>query len=91
MTPQSANAGNSRATLDTREERQRKNKTLAFSRRLIFEREFFSLAGIWLACRLKLMGGKLHGDQHHGTEEWHILGMLDYQKEMELLIQEVLG
>jgi hypothetical protein len=35
----SANAGNSQATLGSREERQHKNK------RLIFEREFFSLAG----------------------------------------------
>ena len=84
MTLQSANAGKPQATNDRRGERQ-KHKLL------IFEREFFSLAGTWLACRLKLMGGVIEGDLHHGTEEWHLLGMLDYACEMELLIEEVRG
>ena len=85
MTLQSANAGKSQATSDSRGERQRKNK------RLIFEREFFSLAGTWLACRLKAMGGSILGDHHHGNLEWHLLGMHDYGREMELLIEEVRG
>jgi hypothetical protein len=84
MTLQSANAGNSRATLDSREERQHKN------RRLIFEREFFSLAGTWLACRLEVMGGYVTTIQR-GPLEHSLLGSHDYQKEMELLIREVRG
>ena len=52
MTPQRANAGKSQPTLDTREERQK-------HKRLLFEREFFYLAGTWLACRLEVMGGRI--------------------------------
>lgn len=84
MTFQRANAGMSQPTLDTREERQK-------HKRLIFEREFFYLAGTWLACRLKAMGGNLIGDPHYGNLEWHLLGMHDYAREMELLIREVRG
>ena len=85
MTLQSANAGKSQATLDTRGERQK-------HKRLIFEREFFYLAGTWLACRLKAMGGNLIGDPHYGNR-WNgsLLGMHDYAREMELLIREVRG
>ena len=52
MTLQSANAGKSQATLDIQGERQK-------HKRLLFEREFFYLAGTWLACRLEAMGGEL--------------------------------
>ena len=84
MMPQRANAGKSQPTLDTRGKRQK-------HKRLIFEREFFYLAGTWLACRLKAMGGNLIGDPHYGNLEWNLLGMHDYAREMELLIREVRG
>jgi len=84
MKPHSANAGKAQALLDIREERQRKNK------RLIFEREFFSLAGTWLACRLEVMGGHVRHIRR-GPLEFSLLGMLDYRREMELLIEEVRG
>jgi hypothetical protein len=84
---QSANAGKSQPTLDSREERRRKNK------RLIFEREFFSLAGIYLACRWKAMGGSIRRESlaHRGDLGFQLLGMRDHAREMELLIEEVRG
>ena len=80
MTPQRANAGKS---LDTKEERQK-------HKRLIFEREFFYLAGTWLACRLEVMGGYIE-NVHKEPLEFSLLGMHDYAREMELLIREVRG
>ena len=53
------------------------------------EREFFRLAGTWLACRYCLMGGILEGHAHCGREDWNLLGMLDFAAEMKLLCAEI--
>lgn len=53
------------------------------------EREFFRLAAVYLACRLKVMGGKFLADPLRKTDlEFDLLGMHDYGKEMELLVKE---
>jgi hypothetical protein len=52
------------------------------------EREFLSLAGTWLACRWKVMGGELEDETFPGGLTWHLLGMLDQEREMELLVRE---
>ena len=86
MTLQSANAGKSQATLDIRGERQK-------HKRLLFEREFFYLAGTWLACRLEVMGGRVLPcrDWPQPALDYSLLGMMDHAREMELLIREVRG
>ena len=45
------------------------------------EREFFQLAGTWLASRFCVMGGKIEGRDEPDTAstmEFHMLGMHDY-------------
>ena len=51
-----------------------------------FEREFLiRLAPVWLACRWKVMGHKLHAWPHPSDLEFDLLGMSDYGTEMRLL------
>lgn len=61
--------------------------------RLSCECEFLSLAAVWLACRLAVMGGTPDSPQHvpvrcFRTLGWAMLGCVDYQAEMRLLIKE---
>ena len=65
-----------------------------------FEREFLSLAGTMLACKLEIMGGQIPGRKLHriaGTRdrailrrnlEFSALGLVDYCGEMWLLCRE---
>ena len=53
------------------------------------EREFFHLAGVYLACRLRLMGGKVeHPNLPRDTGDvgFELLGMCDHAQEMKMLI-----
>jgi hypothetical protein len=43
--------------------------------------EFFQLAGVWLECRWK----ELHAP---GDKIWFLLGEMDYEAEMGLLLKE---
>jgi hypothetical protein len=52
------------------------------------QREFFRLAGVYLACRLCVMGGEVVGHQK-GPLDFELLGMKDHAIEMRLLIEEV--
>ena len=54
------------------------------------ESEFLKLAGSYLACRWKVMGHFIDGDPHHGDIGWDLLGMIDHQLEMELIVKECL-
>lgn len=59
-----------------------------------WEREFFQLAGVYLACRLRMMGGDVEigsGLVDKGPLAFSLLGMHDYEQEMRLLIAEVRG
>jgi hypothetical protein len=58
------------------------------------EREFLSLAAIWLACRLAVMGGTPEIAQHQPVTDfqslgWAMLGCVDYAYEMKLMVKEV--
>lgn len=58
-----------------------------------FEREFLiRLGAIYLACRYKVMGGKLAG-YHLAKSDlaYDLLGMLDYAAEMRLICQQRLA
>lgn len=48
-----------------------------------FEQEFFSLAAVWLDCRLKLLHAETPKDRM-----WYFLGETDYQTEMRIMIEE---
>lgn len=47
-----------------------------------WQREFFRLAAVWLGCRCKEL------DPTSVDRVWNLLGELDYQTEMYLLIAE---
>jgi hypothetical protein len=47
-----------------------------------WEPEFFRLAGVWLACRVEEI------DPAEPDPLWRLLGELDYQAEMGLLLRE---
>ena len=49
---------------------------------MVWQPEFFKLAGVWLACRQDLM-------LRDGSPFWRFLGEIDYQTEMHLLLDEV--
>jgi hypothetical protein len=48
----------------------------------MWQREFFRLAAVWLACRQDLLA--LDGEPF-----WRFLGEMDYHAEMGLLVREV--
>lgn len=48
-----------------------------------FESEFFSLAAVWLDCRLKLLRSETPKDRM-----WYFLGETDYHTEMAIMIEE---
>jgi hypothetical protein len=51
-----------------------------------FEHEFLiRLAPIWAACRFRVMGGSLIGKWPRCDMAFDLLGMLDYEREMELV------
>jgi hypothetical protein len=53
------------------------------------QREFIQLAAVYLACRLRAMGGDVTGlEPRKGPLHFSLLGMRDYAHEMRLLIQE---
>lgn len=53
------------------------------------EREFLiRLAPVWLACRWKIMGHKLHQWPHGSDLAFDLLGMVDYAQEMRMLCRE---
>ena len=56
------------------------------------EREFLSLAAVWLGCRLQIMGGEVEGKPSPGNPvsamEGAMLGAFDYAYEMKLTVQE---
>jgi len=56
-----------------------------------FENEFLiSLAPIWMACKWRLMGHRLHNWPVAPPDlQYDLLGMLDYAAEMRLLCAEV--
>ena len=56
-----------------------------------FEREFFKLAGWWLACRLQVMGGLASDAKHKPNLAYDLLGMVDYGWEMRLVVGKELG
>ena len=58
-----------------------------------FDREFLCrLAPIWLACRFRLMGGKLIGKHWpRPNMENDLLGCMDYAAEMRLVLIEVIN
>ena len=59
------------------------------------EKEFFKLAGVYLACRWQVMGGEVSTGvpQKKGdpikTFHFAMLGLHDYQWEMELLLRSL--
>lgn len=54
-----------------------------------WEHEFLiRLAPIWLACRWRIMGGRLIGRWPKTDLGFDLLGMCDYQMEMRLLLEE---
>jgi len=54
-----------------------------------FEHEFLiRLAPVWLACRWKVMGNRLHGWKYESDLGFDLLGMHDYAAEMKLLCRE---
>jgi hypothetical protein len=56
-----------------------------------FEREFFRLAGVVMACHLAAMGARVAGGAaHQGSLAFHCLGIADYCAEMRLLCREIL-
>lgn len=55
----------------------------------VASREFFKLAGVYLACRLKVMGGQVANDRTADGLKFQLLGMHDYDREMGLLLREV--
>lgn len=69
------------------------------------EREFLRMAGVWLSCRLAVMGGtplERDDDQDKAVAThrpvvdfrslaWAMLGCVDYAFEMKLLCAEVLN
>jgi hypothetical protein len=56
----------------------------------MFEKEFLSLAAIWLACRWQTMGNAVHTPWMVGCGEltFSLLGEHDYHQEMKLLCKE---
>jgi hypothetical protein len=50
--------------------------------------EFLKLAGVYLACRWKVMGNRIP-KVYQGTFKWSLLGMLDYEAEMKLVINDI--
>jgi hypothetical protein len=48
-----------------------------------FEREYFSLAAVWLHCREQLLSAKTSKDRM-----WFFLGEIDYHTEMAIMIKE---
>lgn len=55
--------------------------------RLIFEREFLLLVKWYLACRWKVMGNVVEGDVYSGGLQGALLGMIDHQFEMRLMME----
>jgi hypothetical protein len=56
----------------------------------IFEREFLiRLAPVYLACRWKVMGHRLHRWPHGSDLLFDLMGMSDYAYEMKLLCAEI--
>lgn len=58
--------------------------------RVEVEREFFHLAGIYLAARWRAMGGTIDDPRlptDNGDLAFELLGMHDYAQEMKLLLQ----
>lgn len=52
-------------------------------------REFLQHAGVWLGCRLVLMGGEIDGTfDYYGGMEWFMLGCHDLAHEMRLMVEE---
>jgi hypothetical protein len=49
------------------------------------------LAPIYLACRLRVMGGSLSGQWPRQDLAFDMLGMFDYAHEMKLLCAEMRG
>jgi hypothetical protein len=57
-----------------------------------FEREFLiRLAPVWLGCRWKLMGHRLHNWHCPSDLAFDLLGMSDYESEMRMLCRETHG
>lgn len=56
-----------------------------------WQREYFELAGVYLGCRLRAMGGDIIGEQagKGGELSFTCLGMRDYAVEMKLVLEEV--
>ena len=53
----------------------------AVSNKQQFEREFFSLAAVWLNCRQHLLLAETED-----MKMWHFLGEMDYHSEMHFLL-----
>lgn len=57
-----------------------------------FQREFLKLAGTYLLCRLRVMGGEVERMTiPPGDLRFSLLGMTDHSGEMRLLCQEAQG
>lgn len=54
-----------------------------------YETEFFRLAGWYLACRLQVYGGVALGSKHRPNLSYDLLGMVDHQNELRLLVAEL--
>ena len=70
-----------------------KNRTARFAIYKEFEKEFLKiLVTTWLCCRLEVMGSSvINRSIHYGTNlAFSLLGMIDYQCEMELYTKEIL-
>ncbi len=56
-----------------------------------FDHEFLiRLAPVWLACRWKVMGHRLHGWKYRSDLAFDLMGCVDYGHEMRLLCNEAL-
>lgn len=52
--------------------------------------QFLSAATWYLACRLRVMGGDVLGcDIPRGDLGWSLLGMVDWQAEMRMIVEEM--
>lgn len=50
---------------------------------------FLKHAGVWLGCRLVVMGGEIEGPlDYYGGMEWFMLGYHDLAHEMRLICEE---
>lgn len=57
---------------------------------LSFEDEFLLLAGAALTCRFRVYGHIIIDDPYGPKSKWeyYLIGMLDYQAEMRLFVEE---